>query len=229
MRKSRSELPLVIGFPRSGNHWLNALMEAYFRQPRFNSYLYPFHNYFHDKISDIPMWEGDHDVYSDLTVKGKKTIIYLYRDPVDVIYSYYSSEMKRMKFKYGKEIKNFIDLYIGYLKKHYNKYFHMDIVPIKYERLKTNFISEFGKVIYEFDLEPDINRMFKVFNTLTKENMFNHIKKCHEAKSGKFENNPYFGEHMFTNQYAERRNNFKFKYGLYIKDKLISTEIKHLF
>ena len=97
--------PALVSFPRCGCHWITMLMELYFNRP-FLELVY----YLHDRIDYMGLHSHDHGLF----IK-KKSIIYLYRNPVDVLYSllqYYQEDMNDITLHIY-----WLDLYIKHLNK----------------------------------------------------------------------------------------------------------------
>ncbi|MEL6926389.1 MAG: hypothetical protein AAFO94_20265, partial [Bacteroidota bacterium] len=72
------EFPYLISFPRTGSHWLRMLMELYFDKP---SLALAFYN---KEATEFTCYHR-HD--ESLDIQGIRNVIYLYRDPVETIYS----------------------------------------------------------------------------------------------------------------------------------------------
>jgi Sulfotransferase domain len=84
-----TEAPFFVSFPRSGSHMVNLAMELYFDRPRLFTpgYNPPTHDRltFLDPSRSDYMWVQTHD----MTFKTRSTnVVYLYRDPVDVAFSW---------------------------------------------------------------------------------------------------------------------------------------------
>jgi len=68
----------LISCPRSGSHWLRAVMELYFHRPILRRTFYYF-----DRTDYLLMHE--HDMRETMTPRN---VIYLHRDPVSVVFSW---------------------------------------------------------------------------------------------------------------------------------------------
>ena len=80
-------LPLFVSIPRSGCNWVQSAMEIYFdrhrvmKAPNSPSWL--------ETPVQNPLWMHAHDVFYDaVDVKTDNPVIFLHRDPVDVMYSF---------------------------------------------------------------------------------------------------------------------------------------------
>lgn len=79
--------PWLVSFPRTGSHWLRMALELYFDRP-----LLPRSFFGHERAD--PLLTHDHDNELDLRPTGP--VIYLYRGPVDTVFSemtYYAEDL----------------------------------------------------------------------------------------------------------------------------------------
>jgi hypothetical protein len=72
------QFPYIISFPRVGSHYLRMVLELYFERP-----LLPRSFYYTDKTDFLLCHNHDHDLHM-----RRERVIYLYRDPVNAIYSH---------------------------------------------------------------------------------------------------------------------------------------------
>jgi len=148
----------LVSFPRTGSHWLRMLMELYFGRPSLTrAFYYP------DRTDYLTL--HTHDL--DLKVK-RSHVIYLYRDPVDTIYSQmqYHSEDSSNRAR----IIHWADLY----GRHLDKWLHWETFAqwktvLRYGRLKTHMTEEFPKVCEHFGEELDPQRLTEVANRVTRD------------------------------------------------------------
>jgi hypothetical protein len=150
-----------------------------------------------------------HDHDNELQLR-RKNFIYLYRDPVDTIYS---------QIKYQKEginnreiIKKWLDKYI----RHLNKYllqdnFSENKVIIKYERLKTDMNGEFLKITNFFKTRFDERKLDSVASQVNKEKV--KAKTSHDTQVVNL-----------SSEYEMIRNNFR-----HVFSEFIYREIKQLY
>lgn len=75
--------PLLVSYPRSGCNWLQAVMELYFNRHRGGK-TKGSPSWIETPFKD-PMWEHQHD--GGVGVITKHPTIFLWRDPVDCIFS----------------------------------------------------------------------------------------------------------------------------------------------
>ena len=97
------------------------------------------------------MWFHDHDLELNL---NKKNVLYLYRDPVDVIYSDCMSHLKAIDNKYAISRAS---LYARHVKKYVVDNYASHIV--KYENFQKNFNDEFKIIIDFFNGDYDEERL----------------------------------------------------------------------
>lgn len=164
---SDTDFPYLISFPRTGSHWLRNVMELYFEKPslvRVFYYKYPkeftcFH--IHDE---------------DLKFTDDRRILYLYRNPIDTIYSqmnYYREDLndeKRVEYwalLYTKHLEKYLLLYPGRKK-----------TIISYDRLKIDFHKEFSLVTQMLlgTSEIDSGKLNEVLDKVSKEKIKNKVK-----------------------------------------------------
>jgi len=192
------DLPVFISYPRSGSHWINGLMELYFERPRLR----------HGPASWFPnrqdyMWFHDHDIHSDLEL-GHSKVMYLVRDPRDVIFSLLTAEHDQITDELVKEQ---IDL----LKKHYLKYMKSSsCCVVSYHNMKEDPHHEFVKITEWFG--QHVFYPMKLDEALHKVSKKRVIDKAVDKR--------YFNKNMLTSGYEDDRQEFVSKYGKLIKEGL---------
>jgi hypothetical protein len=158
---SNPEFPYLISFPRTGSHWLRMLMELYFEKPSLAIAFY------YKNAQSFTCYHH-HDV--DLMIEGIKNVIYIYRNPIDTVYSL---------MKYHKEdIKNenrvlyWTNLYGNHLKKWlFEERFTDKKILIRYEDLKTDANSVFKALSAFFNQPFDGEKLKQAVQKATKENV----------------------------------------------------------
>ena len=104
---SNPEFPFLISFPRTGSHWLRMLMEIYFEKPSLIRCFYYGNSQAYTCIHQ-------HDV--ELLIE-RQHVIYLYRNPIDTIYSQLQynvenlddvSSIEYWSEKYGKHLSKWL-------------------------------------------------------------------------------------------------------------------------
>lgn len=148
----------LVSFPRTGSHWLRMLMELYFGRP---SLLRVF--YYPERRDYLSL--HTHDLEMDVE---RTNVIYLYRDPVDTLYSqlrYHKQDINR-----GERIAYWSDLY----GRHLNKWLHQEAFTdlktvVRYERLKADLFREFSKICVHFGAVLDMEHLKSVAARVSKE------------------------------------------------------------
>ncbi len=189
------QMPVLISYHRSGSNWLNAIMELYFDRPRLR--VGP--TSFMSNRSDF-MWFHDHDTFSKLKL-SHNNILYLHRDPCDVIFSLLMAEHNEAMLN-NSGVDELVDKQSLLLKNHYKKYLHT-YDSIRYEDCKENLSKEFKKILKFFKItEPfDEDRLKKCARRVTKSKI---VQKAVDKR--------YFNSAMLDESYASRRSNFRSKY-----------------
>jgi len=207
------QYPLLISYPRSGSNWLNCTLELYYNKPRLRGDGPVTFLKNRRKRTDY-MWFHDHDIFSDLKV-GHDNILYLYRNPDDVIYSLLMAEN-------GHTTQKLVDDQIFRLKKHFRKYILNGVATecVRYESLKNMKYKEFDKII----------KFFNKIDVLNKGKLNSAIKI---VKKGQIINKEvdkrYFNKNMLSSSYEVGRKKFKDQYSSYIYANLITKELSDYF
>jgi len=182
--------PFLVSFPRTGSHFLRMLMEAYFKRPCLvRTFYYPNKkNYTCYHTHDLK-----------LEVK-RKNIIYLHRNPIDVVYS-------QLKYNNEEINEDFILSYSYDYKRHLDKWFKEEFSEkktiISYEDLIDKPDNEFKKICNHLNLEFNKNLFNKIYLSVTKE----EVKKRTGHDSSVIN---------LSQEYKDKKENFKSKYGDYI-------------
>ncbi len=200
----------IISFPKSGRTWLNMLLGKLFEQHCGLSNLSPdtllntklFNSLFPDKIPNVVFSHDDNKNFFLPPRKIKKSkrkyknskIIFLVRDPRDVLVSSYFEKTKRVKL--GKREDSFWQKFNGtisdyiYEKKggfdtiiefynlwHKNKNIPQDFLLIRYEDLYNNTLNELNKIINFLNLK-DVSEKSK--SNAINFASFNNMRKIEE-------------------------------------------------
>jgi len=181
--------PLFISYPRSGAHWINSMMELYFNRPRLRRS----RPTFLDKKRTDWMWIHDHDFYLKVIgrlkkMKSSRKILFLYRDPSEVIHSHLNSKYKNFDhygYEYGKEYRNKryvfseasilreIHDWVNYHKEYLEHHGNLRVTILKYENFldKKKRLAEFRKICEHFNLPFDGGRISKIFKEYGKRDL----------------------------------------------------------
>lgn len=148
----------LVSFPRTGSHWLRMLMELYFERPLLTrSFYYPNEQ----RILAL----HTHDL--DLTV-SRRSVIYLYRDPVDTIYS---------QLRYHDEAMSDISAALRWAElygQHLEKWLVREGISqrktiVRYEALRTELVAQFEKICHHFEQAIDASRLKRVASIIDRE------------------------------------------------------------
>ncbi|MEI6124938.1 MAG: sulfotransferase domain-containing protein [Pseudomonadota bacterium] len=157
---AKPDFPRLISFPRTGSHWLRMLMELYFEKP---SLVRAF--YFKEAAEFTCYHRHDQELNEQC-----KNVIYLYRNPVDTIYSqlaYYKENIcspERIKF--------WTQLYARHLVKWlFEENFTTKKTIITYEGLQRNLCGEFEKICCHLNVAFDPGRIAQAAQEISKEKL----------------------------------------------------------
>jgi len=182
--------PYLVSFPRTGSHWFRMIAELYFERPTLvRTFYYP------DKTDYLLLHTHDNnlDVVRD-------NVIYLYRDPVETIYSqlnYYqenSHDIERISYwteQYCKNLSKWL----------YEEQFTKKKTIITYEGMKNDLATEFAKVTAHFGVGFDQDRFKKVAQKVTKEEV--KRKTPHDEQVVQLASDYQITREEFKEQYSQ--------------------------
>lgn len=195
------DFPYLVSFPRTGSHWLRMLIELYFERPLLTrTFFYP--------EKDNYLLLHTHDL--ELDVK-RKNVIYIYRDPVDTIYS---------QLKYHKEdSKDRIIYWSDLYGRHLDKWLHQETITqkktvIRYKKLKEDMPAEFSKICSHFNVDLDADRLTQIASQISKEKV--KEKTTHDSQVVNL-----------AKSYEDTRETFREKYGDFVWTTLLNDH-EHL-
>jgi hypothetical protein len=196
------------------------VLELYFNRPRLRAGPVTFLAN-RDQRTDY-MWFHDHDILSDLKV-GHNNILYLYRDPADVIFSLLMAWHPN-SFCTDK-INKLVTDQIENIKRNLYKYLFTAQVCVRYERLKGNvsnvsYYDEFAKIIKFFDSSRQLDTS-KLDNILCRVKKNNIIQKEVDKK--------YFSDKLLSIEYERARKDFHILFKEKIYANIISDNLKSFF
>jgi hypothetical protein len=146
---SNPHFPWLVSFPRTGSHWLRMIMELYFGKPSLRRIFY------FPEATEYTCYHW-HDV--DLTTRDVKSVIYLYRHPVDTVYStlrYHKEDVTD-----AQRVRHWTEAYARHLAKWIlDETFTVRKSTIRYENLREKPVEEFGKVCAHLDSSVDAGRL----------------------------------------------------------------------
>jgi len=188
----------LVSFPRTGSHWLRMIMELYFQRPSLvRVFYYP----------EVTNYLTLHTHDMDLCVE-RENIIYLYRDPVDTIYSqmnYYKEDIDNKE-----RIVYWADLYGRHLDKWlYIESFTKKKTIVNYEGMKNDIVTEFRKITDHYSEKLDSIRLVNAATRITKEEV--KRKTGHDIQVV-----------QLKEEYNELRNEFKLFHGQQVWDSVLN-------
>lgn len=211
-------VPRLVSYPRTGSHWLRMMLEMSLGAPSYvqsffdknPSSCWGFH--IHNRVVENPHWtEGP--------VTNLKNVLYLYRDPVDTIYSMLKYEKKIDSDWDGKtdyDLDSSVEQLITEYKAHLNRWMinNSDIenfMPLTYEELKNETKDSIIKVASFLNADVSHDRVSE------------SIAKCDKSLTKKLTphdpqalSSEYFSG---KSNYVDNRSKFKTVYGPQIDDK----------
>lgn len=152
--------PFLVSFPRTGSHWLRMMMEQYFERPLLTL------SFFNHEKKDYLLLHT-HDMELDIV---RENVIYLYRDPVDTIFSqlmYYKEDLDS-----AERICHWSDIYGRHLAKWlHDEDFTRKKTVLSYERLRSDPETEFSKVARHFGAGLDSEKLKRAMEGSSKEKL----------------------------------------------------------
>ena len=149
--------PFLVSFPRTGSHWLRMLMELYFGKPILTRKFF---------LLDQNDYMALHTHDDDLEVE-RSNVVYLWRDPVDTVYS---------QIVYKNKTVNSIDIirkWSNIYGKHLDKWliteqFTQKKTVINYAELVRDAASVLRKVSEHFGVPFDTDKAWNATTKVTK-------------------------------------------------------------
>ena len=185
-----------VGLSRSGSHWIRLVLEHYMGG---NS---PLSNFLGS--ANTNNFRATHDLQLDFVADY---VIYLYRNPIDCIYSNLKYDEIDTNVDCISKIDYYLDIWIRHIQKWiYDENFTKDKVILCYEKLKNDFNNEFSKLLIFVNLQVNTEKIEEGNNIYTK----SKIKKI--VRDDRVINNEL--------NYEIDRELFTQKYKNYIYDKL---------
>lgn len=157
---SDPKFPYLVSFPRTGSHWLRNVMELYFEKPALLRVFY------YENPDDFTCYHI-HDENLNFVKEEDRRIIYLYRNPVDTVFSqmnYYAEELGNEE-----RVKYWADLYGQHLKKWLIDLNTENQVVLSYDSLRDDFHKEFKKIVVFLGYKFDSKKLDKVLDLVSKE------------------------------------------------------------
>jgi len=154
----------LVAHPRCGGHWVNCLINLYIHKIDFKDYI-------HNGKNNVCIHTHDAKL-----LEKYKNIIYLYRNPVDKIYSTCCFYVKNPEYTYGFQKRYYVDdifdkgtiiKHINFYIDNINKWIFQDNFTdkktvISYDLLVNNFDSEFLKILNHFEKQFDADNIVRI-------------------------------------------------------------------
>lgn len=195
----------LVSFPRTGSHWLRMLLELYFDRPTLS-------RIFYQHPTDEYLLLHHHDLDCTLV---RSRVIYLYRDPVDTIFSqlnYHNEDEEDIQ-----RIKHWANLYARHLEKWLiQERFVSQKLVLHYEDIKQDAVSILKKICHFYGEPFDENRAKEACEQVTKD----HVRKRIERHDAQVMN--------ASRDYEQRRQRFRAKHSDTIWNEIwrVNLEIK---
>ncbi|NNE36044.1 MAG: hypothetical protein HKN13_12450, partial [Rhodothermales bacterium] len=204
------QLPLFVSYPRSGSNWINCVMEVYFDRPRLRqeriTYLDPSREDF--------AWSHDHDLSLDVV---HPNTLYLYRDPVDVLFSYWFAEG-------APDVEPFVKWQSRNLRRHLAKYLissERSKTYVRYDRFVEQFDKEFAKVARFFRNDLDTEKLEEARNLVSRKSL---AERGDQSTSHR-----YIGTHLLGDDYRRKRQDFRTQFEEQILTEVVTETLKPFF
>lgn len=197
------KVPVMVSYPRCGSNWLQAVMELYFNRHRAGKG--PNNPSWVDKIEndDEPMWTATHDQSEQMNFDTDQPVLYLWRDPVDVLFSLFRLP-NSLKFTNARQIEEQAKKYGMHYKKWTERANEKEVLILRYEDVLENPHREMERISLFFEKPFDLERSKMAFETVGD-------KKTTNSKNGW--NDKFINKQSHTEEYAKARNNFKNEWG----------------
>jgi len=198
---SDPHFPYFVSFPRTGSHWFRIFMERYTGTP---SLVQSF------TIKSPKSFWSYHRHDKDLKEVGQRNkVLYLYRNPVDTIFSQISYERENMD-------KDSVNLYIEMYSNHILKWLYNNkaenFLSFTYEGLKEDPVSEIYKILLFLDMEINDERITDCYS------------KSQKNLTKKVTGDSNFGVINLSDNYEQERDKFKKEYSEYIFNSFLSID-----
>lgn len=190
---SNKDFPYLISFPRTGSHWLRIMLECYTDQPLLTR---TFFNHDNDNYLLLHTHDMDLDIQ-------QRNVIYLYRNPVDVIFSqmkYYEQDVEEKDYvifwcvRYAVHLSHWL----------YNENFTKVKTIIEYGELQDNIQDVFKRVCNHLDLTYIPSKVDEIHKYVSKNLVKNKTLYNHKVLNTSSDYNSY--KFDFTNRHAELIN-----------------------
>ena len=223
--------PLLMSYPRTGAHWINAVMELYFDRPR----LKPVRATFLPPWRDDWLWYHDHDIGPEVQLGiTHDDVLYLYRNPTETIYSWiiYNFNDGRDLFESRTDGLD-LALKVEEVSEQYHQHLLKWLVSddkarthVRYENFKKDPVPEFKKIREHF---KDVTPQVEPFESLEHRAKIAFEIVTPEALTERRTEDATLSDFMRTQQYKDSRDKFRDLYDRQITYHVITDELEPFF
>lgn len=190
-------IPQLVSYPRTGSHWLRMILEKYLKKYCLPTSFYNNKEYWGFHLHDRIVGKGDEGITS-----GFEKVIYLYRNPIDTIYSQLRYE--NLSFHHHESVSKIADEY--YI--HLHRWLHNNedckqILFIKYEDIKENHQVTLKNVIEFLGYQYNKKKIDIIYKDLTLENAKKKINDSQVINKDHFNGSYMLDKKEFINLYEE--------------------------
>jgi len=200
-----SEISLLVSYPRSGSHWINAMSELCLDKPRGPRQSNDGITWRHPKENEEFLWTFRHDVKLKINPStSKHGDIFLYRNPVHAIYSLTKIE------------DNDLVIQANYYKNLFEKWISTAKTILVYEKAVEDPHGCLKLMCKHFDIEYQKENADKAIKICSKESIMN-----------KSPGSTYHNNSVLTEKYKNERDLFYEKNYELIKKIVLTDKIKY--
>lgn len=195
-------LPQLVSYPRTGSHWVRLVLEQYLDEYCRPTTFFDCDNYWGYHLHDRIVGQGVEGITGNFD-----KVIYLYRNPVDTIFSQLTYE--GMDWEDTDNVEQIVEEYFNHLDRWlFNNEDIKDIIFVKYEELKSDTVSTFSKILTFLNRKVDKSKLSKICEETS-------IKQTKEKTT--FDQNIVNTDH-FNGNYEVNKKKFYKKYKNIILD-----------
>ena len=199
MKNFDTKITRLVSYPRTGSHWVRMILEKYLQKYCLPTSFYGNNEYWGYHLHDREVGNGDEGATDNF-----EKVIYLYRNPVDVVYSLLKYEGWTTQEKIN-EIINEYKVHLTRWKLNNNDI--KKIIFIKYEDIVENPENTFSEIINFLGEDWDKDKLMKIYSESTHKNLSKNINDENVIDRG-----------HFSGSYKTNKHAFTLKHGKYIMD-----------
>lgn len=206
--------PMIITWPRSGTHWVNACLEVYtgkvyspinLIRPRIKC---PKAMTVHWRRPSVPesknktMWHVNHDRFLVLETAHELGSAYLFRNPIDSIFSIQDAQLAEQRQDPLVDADEFV--------MHFNRWVVQGKAKtiITYEEMQADPLGVMKKLCGHLKIDYDPAKAQRAVDVMSKEALMSYTGS--------------FGPALTKEDYAKRRNKFREEWGKRIAERVTS-------